>query len=145
MVELGHVALRVRDLERSVDFYTKVVGLKLVGRVAGGRAALLTGGRQHHELLLVTAPSMDEGVSPRQPLYHVAWKIGDGLDDLRAAKDRLDRLGQPVDGAVDHGVSWSLYLRDPEGNQVELFADNPTVSWRSSAEWINAPSIPFEL
>jgi catechol 2,3-dioxygenase len=145
MLKLGHVALRVRDLEMSVDFYTKVVGLKLLGRIGGGRAALLTGGRQHHELLLVAAPSMGEGVSPRQPLYHVAWKIGDGLDALRAAKDRLDRLGQPVDGMVDHGVSWSLYLRDPEGNQVELFADNPSVNWRSSTEWINAPSTPFEI
>ena len=134
MVELGHVALRVRNLERCVDFYRKVVGLNLLGRIGSGRAALLTGGRQHHELLLVAAPSMDESVSPRQPLYHVAWKIGDGLDALRAAKDRLD-----------HGVSWSLYLRDPEGNQVELFADNPSVNWRSSAEWINAPSTPFEI
>ena len=145
MVELGHGALRVRDLEWSVDFYSKVVRLRLVGRVAGGRAALLTGGRQHHERLLVAAPSMDESVSPRQPLYHVAWKIGDGLDALRAAKDRLDRLGHPVDGIVGHGVSWSLYLCDPEGNPVELFADNPTVNWRSSAEWINAPSTPFEI
>lgn len=67
MVELGDVALRVRDLERSVDFYTKVVRLKLTGRVAGGRAALLTGGRQHHELLLVAAPSMD-GASPHVSL-----------------------------------------------------------------------------
>jgi catechol 2,3-dioxygenase len=64
---------------------------------------------------------------------------------LRAAKDRLDRLGCPVDGAVDHVVSWSLYLRDPEGNQVELFADNPAVDWKRSSEWIDAPSSPFEL
>ncbi len=145
MVELGHVALRVRDLERSIDFYKQAVGLDLVGRIGGARAALLTGGRQHHELLLVAAPSMDAGASPRQPLYHVAWRVGEGLDALRAAKERLDGLGCPVDGAVDHGISWSLYLRDPEGNQVELFADNPAVDWRRSFEWINVPSVPFDL
>lgn len=55
MVELGHVALRVRDLEQSIDFYKQAVGLKLVGRIGGGWAAVLTGGRQHHELLLVAA------------------------------------------------------------------------------------------
>ncbi len=145
MVELGHVALRVRDLDRAIDFYQGTVGLKLVGRIGGGRAALLTGGGQHHELLLAAAPSMDSGASPRQPLYHVAWRVGEGLAALRAAKDRLDSLGCHVEGAVDHGVSWSLYLRDPEGNQVELFADNPSVDWRQSSDWINSPSVPFEL
>jgi len=145
MVELGHVALRVSELERAIDFYQKAVGLKIVGRIGGGRAALLTGGRQHHELLLAAAPSMDAGASPRQPLYHVAWRVGEGLDALRAAKDRLDRIGCPIEGAVDHGVSWSLYLRDPDSNQVELFADNPGVDWRRSSEWLNAPSLPLDL
>ena len=145
MVELGHVALRVRELERAIDFYQQAVGLKIVGRIGGDRAALLTGGRQHHELLLVAAPAMHAHASTRQPLYHVAWRVGEGLDDLRAAKDRLDSVGCPIEGAVDHRVSWSLYLRDPEGNQVELFADNPGVDWRRSSEWINAPSLPFDL
>jgi len=144
MVELGHVALRVRDLEGAINFYQRVVGLKLVGRLRGACAALLTGGRQHHELLLVAAPSL-EGVSPRQPLYHVAWRIGEGLEALASVKDRLARLGHPIEGAVDHGVSWSLYLRDPEGNQVELFADNPAVDWRRSSAWLDAPSVPFEI
>ena len=114
MVKLGHVALRVRDLERAVEFYRSAVGLTLVGRIGGGRAALLTGGSQHHELLLVSVPSMGAQVSARQPLYHVAWKVGDGLDALRSVRERLDRKGFRVDGAVDHRVSWSLYMRDPE-------------------------------
>jgi catechol 2,3-dioxygenase len=145
MVELGHVALRVRELERAIDFYRRAVGLTLVGRFGGGRAAVLTGGSQHHELLLVAAPSLEAGKSSSQPLYHVAWKVGLGLDALRAAKGRLDRMGIPIDGAVDHAVSWSLYLRDPEGNQVELFADNPDVDWRRSSEWLQAPSRPVDL
>ena len=68
MVELGHVALRVRVMERSIDFYKQAVVLKLVGRIGGTRAAVLTGGRQHHELLLVAAPTMDAGASPRKPI-----------------------------------------------------------------------------
>ena len=145
MVKLGHIALRVRDLERAVEFYRSAVGLTLVGRIGGGRAALLTGGSQHHELLLVSVPSMGAQVSARQPLYHVAWKVGDGLDALRSVRERLDRKGFRVDGAVDHRVSWSLYMRDPEGNQVELFADNPDVDWRRSSDWMEAPSLPVDL
>ena len=61
VVELGHLALRVRELERAIDYYQQAVGLKIVGRIGGGRAVLLTGGCQHHELLLAAAPSMDAG------------------------------------------------------------------------------------
>jgi catechol 2,3-dioxygenase len=144
MTELGHIALRVRDLDAAVAFYRDAVGLRVVGTLGEGRAAVLTGGRQHHELLLVSAPNL-EPPTPRQPLYHLAWRIGEGLDALRAAKARLDALGIPADGAVDHGVSWSLYLRDPEGNQVELFADNPAANWRQSSDWLERPGRPLDL
>lgn len=141
MVELGHVALRVRDLDAAIAFYRDVVGLRLVGRLAGGRAAVLSGGRQHHELLLVHAPVT--APSAAGPLYHVAWKVGEGRDALMRVRERLAALGVGVDGAIDHGVSYSLYLRDPEGNQVELFTDNPEVDWRDSDAWLAAPSEPM--
>lgn len=145
MIELGHVAIRVRDLEQAIRFYRDAVGLREVGRLAGGRAAVLSGGRQHHELLLVAAPAVSEAGSPRQPLYHTAWRVGEGLNALREAKARLETLGIEVAGAVDHRVSFSLYLRDPEGNQVELFADDPEVDWRTSDAWTQAPSVPMSL
>jgi len=78
MVELGHVALRVRELERAIDFYQRAVGLKIEGRIGGGRAATLTGDRQN---MSSCSPP------PRQPLYHVAWRVSEGLDALRATKD----------------------------------------------------------
>lgn len=144
MAELGHLALRVRDLGAAVTFYRDAVCLSLVGTIAGGRAALLTSGRAHHEMLLVHSPAI-ESASPRQPLYHTAWRVGEGMDALRETKRRLDRLDIPVDGSVDHHVSWSLYLRDPEGNQVELFSDNPAVDWRQSSDWIQRPGLPLRL
>lgn len=78
---------------------------------------------------------MSEAGSPRRPLYHGAWRVGAGWDALRGAKTRPGTLAIAIDGAVNQGVSFSLCLRDREGNQVELFADNPDVGWRGSDAW----------
>lgn len=91
-------------------------------------------------MLLLHAPNTGRA-SPRQVLYHVAWPVGEGMDALRRAEERLDGLAVAVDGAVDHSVSWSIDLRDPEGNQVGLFADNlpqkksPTRDGAGRREW----------
>jgi len=146
MTELGHVVYYVRSLEDSVRFYRDAVGLRVRGTVFNGRAALLSGGRTHHELLLIevgAAPGPAAG--KRIGLYHVGWKIGDSLDDLRTARDRLRRLGYTIDGQSDHTVSQSLYLRDPDGNEVELFADNPAYDWSKNDDWMEAPVRPLVL
>ncbi|MGD2084502.1 MAG: VOC family protein [Chromatiales bacterium] len=146
MPELAHVVFYVRDLARSVDFYTGAVGLERVAELFGGRAAMLTGGRTHHELLLIEvgdAPGPLRG--RRLGLYHVAWKLGDSLDVLRRARDRLIAMGCTIDGQSDHGVSQSLYLRDPDGNEVELFVDDPAVDWRNDRSWLDAPVRPLDL
>lgn len=146
MTQLGHVVFYVRDLRRSVAFYRDVVGLTLVGEIFGGRAAMLTGGRTHHELLLIEA-----GAAPgplqghRLGLYHVGWKIGESLELLRALKEHLDARGVPIDGMSDHTVSQSLYLRDPDGNEVELYVDDPKVDWRRSRDWMEAPVKPLRV
>lgn len=143
---LAHVVLYVRALEPSVDFYTRAVGLTLVGRIFGGRAAVLTGGATHHELLLIEvgdAPGPLQG--RRVGLYHVGWKIGDDLASLRAAYARLQSLGIDIDGSADHTVSQSLYLRDPDGNEVELFVDDPAYDWRARNDWMQAPVKPLAL
>lgn len=146
MVTLGHVVFYVRDLEKSVSFYQNVVGLDLAGRIFGGRAAMLTGGIAHHELLLIevgAAPGPLPG--KRIGLYHVGWKVGENLDDLRQARDRIKTHGYDIEGMSDHTVSQSLYLRDPDGNEIELFVDDPGVDWRHEKEWMEAPVKPLKL
>lgn len=146
MTELAHVVLYVRNLQTSVRFYTEIVGLALSGRIFGDRAAILTGGRTHHELLLIevgTAPGPLTG--RRLGLYHVGWKLGDSLDALRAARDRVLAAGHAIDGMSDHTVSQSLYLRDPDGNELELFVDDPKVDWRNDPSWMEAPVRPLKI
>jgi catechol 2,3-dioxygenase len=146
MTTLGHVVFYVRNLERSVSFYTTVVGLGLSGTIFSGRAALLSGGSTHHELLLV---QVGDAAGPLQGkrlgLYHIGWKIGESIETLQALYNRLGELGYPVDGLSDHTVSQSLYLRDPDGNEVELFVDNPEYDWRNDDSWMEAPVRPLYL
>lgn len=146
MTELGHVVFYVKDLGRSVAFYRDVVGLTVVGEIFGGRAALLTGGRTHHELLLIQVGDAPGPLQGRHVgLYHVGWKIGESLDVLRAMKERLERAGVAIEGMTDHTVSQSLYVRDPDGNEVELFVDDPDHDWRRSTAWMEAPVKPLRL
>lgn len=146
MPELGHIVLYVRNLTQSLDFYRNAVGLSLTGTVFDGRAAVLTGGRSHHELLLI-----EQGDAPgplagrRLGLYHVGWKVGNSLTELRAVKTRLEALDIEIEGLSDHTVSQSIYLSDPDGNEVELFVDNPAVDWRHDASWLEAPVKPLDL
>ena len=146
MTELAHVVFYVRSLDPALRFYRDVVGLKLVGKVFGGKAAMLSGGGTHHELLLIEVGEVLGPLAGRRiGLYHVGWKIGDSLDELRAARDRILATGYAIDGMSDHTVSQSLYLRDPDGNEVELFVDDPNVDWRSSADWMQHPVKPLRL
>jgi len=146
MSELGHVVFYVRDIARSSEFYENVVGLKRVGSTFGGRAVALSGGRTHHEILLIEVGQAEGPPSGRRiGLYHTGWKVGDTLDDLRAARQRVQQAGYTLSGQSDHGVSKSLYLHDPDGNEVELYIDDPGVDWRNSNEWLQDPVRPLEL
>ena len=128
-VRIGHVHLRVADLERALRFYCGVLGFQLTQRY-GAQAAFVSAGGYHHHIGLNTWES--RGGSPPPPgttgLYHVAI-----LYPTRAAlADALRRLlaaGVPLDGAADHGVSEALYLRDPDGNGVELYWDRSPDVW----------------
>ncbi len=146
MAELGHVVFYVRDLQESLQFYATIVGLELRGRIFGDRAALLSGGRTHHELLLIQVGDARGPLHGRRiGLYHVGWKIGEDLEALRRARDRIIEHGYHIDGLSDHTVSQSIYLRDPDGNEVELFVDNPRVDWRSDKGWMTAPVKPLDI
>ena len=143
---LGHVVFYVKNLEQSLAFYRDLLGFKEIGRVFDGAAAALTSGRTHHELLLIQvgdAPGPPAG--RRRGLYHIGIKVGDSLDELRAAKQELERAGIPIDGMSDHTVSQSLYLRDPDGNEVELYVDVDESVWKDNPAAVVSPIKPLHL
>jgi len=144
--ELGHVVFYVRDLQTSLPFYTELAGLELQGRIFGGRGALLSGGRTHHELLLLQVGDAQGPLQGKRiGLYHTGWKIGDSLDALKEAYLRVTEAGVPIDGISDHTISKSIYLKDPDGNEVELYVDNPEIDWRKNKSWMEAPVKPLDL
>ncbi len=146
MISLGHVVFYVRDLETSLAFYRDAVGLDVVGTLFSGRAAMLSGGRTHHELFLIQVGDAPGPLRGRRiGLYHVAWKVGESLDELRRFRERVLTAGYSIRGLSDHTVSQSLYLDDPDGNEVELYVDDPTVDWRSSRSWLQEPVKPLDL
>ena len=126
---IGHVHLKVADLERSLGFYRDVLGFEVTLRVGPG-AALLSAGGYHHHLGLNTWESQGgSGPAPGTTgLYHLAI-LYPTRAELADALRRLRRAGIPLDGASDHGVSHALYLRDPDGNGVELYWDRPQEEW----------------
>ena len=144
---LGHIVFYVRDLETSLKFYEKVLGLK---RIEGGelpfKAAALTSGRTHHELLLIEvgdAPGPPPG--PRRGFYHAGFKIGDSLDELKKAYHELLSAGVKVKGMSDHTISKSIYLHDPDGNEIELYVDDPDVDWEDDPAAVLSPIRPLDL
>lgn len=143
---LGHVVFYVTDLQRSLAFYRDLLGFQEVGRIFNGLASALTSGRTHHELLLIQvgdAPGPLHG--RRRGLYHIGIKVGDSLDELRAAKDELERAGVTIDGMSDHTVSQSLYLRDPDGNEVEVYVDANESLWKHNPAAVVSPIKPLVL
>ncbi len=145
-VQLGHVVLYVKDLQISSRFYTELVGLQICGEIFNGRASLLTGGSTHHELLLIEvgeAPGPMQG--NRIGLYHIGWKVGDSLAELKNVYEKLAQANYPVSGLSDHTISQSIYLHDPDGNEIELYVDNPAIDWRNDKSWQLAPVKPLKL
>jgi catechol 2,3-dioxygenase len=132
-VRIGHVHLKVADLERALAFYVGVLGFEVTQRY-GAQAAFVSAGGYHHHIGLNTWES--RGGPPPPPgttgLYHVAILYPDRASLADALRRLLD-AGIALDGAADHGVSEALYLRDPDGNGVELYRDRP------EAEWPRAP------
>jgi catechol 2,3-dioxygenase len=131
---IGHVHLKVADLERAVGFYRDVLGFE-VQQYFGKSAAFLSAGGYHHHLGLNTWESLG-GTPPQKGhtgLYHTAFLYPSRADLARAVRDVLD-AGIELDGAADHGVSEAVYLRDPDQNGVELYRDKPEAEWPRDAE-----------
>ncbi len=134
LVDIGHVHLKVADLERSLAFYCGVLGFELTARYGPG-AAFVSAGGYHHHIGLNTWESRGGSPPPAGTtgLYHVAIRyptraaLGDALQ-------RLMQAGIHLDGASDHGVSEALYLRDPDQNGLELYCDRPRDAWPRGAD-----------
>ena len=152
--ELGHLVLYVRNLDRSASFYRDVLGWR---QIMGGpgeaptpfRAAAFSApsGRTHHELLLIEVGEDAAGLPSgrRVGLYHFGLKIGDSDDELREALAALEANEVNVVGASDHTVTHSLYITDPDGNEIELYVDMPGVDWKSDPSLVAAPIKPLKL
>ena len=128
-VDIGHVHLKVADIDRALGFYCGILGFELVARM-GDQAAFVSAGGYHHHLGLNTWES--RGGSPPPPgttgLYHTAIRYPDRAT-LADAVRRVVSAGVRLDGASDHGVSEAIYLRDPDDNGVELYCDRPQEQW----------------
>lgn len=128
-VDIGHVHLKVADLDRAIAFYSGVLGFELTQRMVS-QAAFLSAGGYHHHIGLNTWESAGGPPPPRGStgLYHVAIRYPD-RKALASALRRLVDAGIRLDGAADHGVSEALYLRDTDGNGIELYWDRPREEW----------------
>jgi len=144
--ELGHVVLYVTDLKRMADFYEHTLGFKQIARE--WPMALFSAGRTHHELLLIEVggtPRAANRAHEMQPgLYHIGFKIGDGPDAARGTFAELREKGVTIVGATDHGVTHSLYILDPDGNELELYAD-VSDAWKTDPKAILAPAKPLRF
>jgi len=145
--ELGHVVLYVRDVERSRHFYRDVLGWHEIADMPGAPVAAFSSGRTHHELLLI---EVGEDATPipagrRVGMYHFGLKVGETDDELRDALARLQEAGVKIVGASDHTVTHSLYIEDPDGNEIELYIDVQPAVWKERPEAVMAPTRALRL
>jgi catechol 2,3-dioxygenase len=146
-VDIGHVHLKVADLERAIGFYRDALGFDLMQQM-GDQAAFLSAGGYHHHIGLNTWESKGGSPPPRGStgLFHVAIRY----PSRAALADALKRLVEnrvPISGASDHGVSEAIYLQDPDGNGIELYRDRPREEWpmAEDGKGVAMVSIPLDL
>jgi catechol 2,3-dioxygenase len=142
---IGHVHLKVSDLQRSVDFYTEVMGFELTARY-GAEAAFLSAGGYHHHIGLNTWHSKGGPPPPENTtgLYHFAILLPTRLELARTLR-RILQHRWPIDGASDHGVSEAIYLRDPDETGIEIYSDRPEEQWPHQNGQIEMGTKPLDL
>ena len=118
--KLGHVVLNVRDAQKSKEFYTRALGLKVAYEAP--TAVFLSVGTQHHDLALFQHATGESPDHTQPGLHHTAWQLG-SFEELQAAYRDLQTAGIEVDSVIEHNVTRSIYFHDPDGNRVELYCD----------------------
>lgn len=139
--ELGHVVLYVTDIEKSTSFYHDILGFPLIGTAPG--MAAFSSGRTHHELLLIEVggkPASKKNIEPG--LYHLGFKIGNTDTELKAAMAELQEAKVEIVGTADHTVTHSIYINDPDGNEIELYVDVSN-EWKKNPKLILNPPKPL--
>lgn len=141
--ELGHIVLYVTNLERSANFYRDTLGFTEITRAPG--VAAYSAGRTHHELLLIEIGGTPKASRAPEPgLYHFGLKIGDSPEDAKAVYKELIEKGVKIVGMGDHGVTHSIYILDPDGNEIELYAD-VSDEWKTNPQAIMTPVRRLDL
>ena len=141
--ELGHVVLYVTDLTKVGGFYRDTLGFRVVAEAYG--ALVFSAGRTHHELLLLEVGGSAAHDPRHKPgLYHIGFKVADSTDELRLVYQELKAKGVTIVGTADHGVTHSIYVLDPDGNELELYAD-VSDAWRTDPSVILSPTRPLNL
>lgn len=139
---LGHVVIKVRNQQRAEAFYNGVLGLPIAARSPRSPMTFFTLGNHHDFAVLAVGDDAPDGPDGAPGLLHVAFKVGDDQDALRAARDRLKAAGASF-VLRDHGVTQSIYLNDPDGNGVELYVDTSD-AWKVSPELVTRTG-PLDL
>ncbi len=141
--ELGHVVLYVTNATTMANFYRDTLGFNEITRSPG--MALFSSGRTHHELLMIEIGGQPKPQHAPEPgLYHIGFKIGDSTEDVKAAFKELTAAGVRIIGTTDHGVTHSLYILDPDGNELELYAD-VSDKWKTDPLAVLAPARRLDL
>lgn len=141
--ELGHVVLYVQNIKKSADFYRDTLGFQEIFRE--GPLAAFSSGRTHHELLLIEVGTTKEPQNHRGPgLYHIGFKIGDGHTAIQAVWTELKQKGVHIVGTGDHTITQSIYILDPDGNELELYADMGD-AWKQNQALILSPTKHLHL
>ena len=143
-LRIGHVVLKVRDLDRSLAFYRDLLGFRVVSELSNVMIFLAADGQNHHDLALLRVGQQAPSPVPTAVgLYHVAIQLAD-WEAVRAAHAMLTERGL-LRGAIDHGVSRSLYTADPDGNEIELYIDVQPAIWKDEPSAVLTPPKPLRL
>jgi len=143
---IGHVHLKVANIERALEFYHDVLGFEIIHRM-GDEAVFISAGGYHHHIALNTWYSKDKPPAPKNTagLFHIAILYPTRID-LSVALNRVKNAGIPLDGSSDHGVSEAVYINDPDGNGIELYVDRPKSDWpRDISGNISMTSSPLDI